>query len=128
MLRQDYIGRLIEQLGQALAKIAKLTEQAQTDEAEREIAAAEQTLGLPRGLELFDARSAVSVVGNGDKVVLAALLLERRAAVSDARGNAKGAARARQRAQELLRHARPHELCAEAEALTQRLSSRASGA
>jgi hypothetical protein len=123
VLRQDYIGRLIQQLIEAFGRaIARLDEQ-DLDAADSEIDAAERSLGLPRGIELFDARSAALVIGNGDKVVLAALLLEHRARVLDARGAGADARRKRQRALALLEHAKPHELREQADALRARLGA-----
>jgi hypothetical protein len=121
VLRQDYIGRLIEQLTQALARAAKLAREGQPSEAEAELASAEQALALPRGIELFDARSAALVIGSGDKVVLAALMLEHRAIVLEAKGDSRGAKQHKKRACALLDHARPHELVSEAAELRARL-------
>lgn len=122
MLRQDYIGRLIQQLVEAFARMTRLTKEVKLEEAEAELRTAEDALGLPRGIERFDARSAALVIGNGDKVVLAALLLEQRAALAEARGKPAEARRHRARARELLEHAKPHELAAEARALKERLA------
>lgn len=121
MLRQDYIGRLIQQLAEALARVARLAKESKLEQAEAELAEAEQALALPRGIELFDARSAALVIGGGDKVVLAALLLEHRALLLEARGSSGQAQRLRARALALLEHARPHELRAEAAELRARL-------
>lgn len=123
MLRQDYIGRLIQQLTEALARALKLARESKVDEAEAEIASAELSLALPRGIELFDARSAAMVIGGGDKVVLAALVLEHRGLLSAARGDRAAARRQRARALALLDHAKPHELAAEAAELRDRLTS-----
>ncbi|MFO0569618.1 MAG: hypothetical protein U0263_28470 [Polyangiaceae bacterium] len=121
MLRQDYIGRLIAQVAEALARALGKLKESKLEEAEQELAEAENSLALPRGIERFDARSAALIIGNGDKVVLAALLLERRAELARARGKADEARRGLARARALLEHARPHELATEAEALRARL-------
>lgn len=123
MLRQDFIGRLIEQLTDSLGRIAKLMQDDKLGDAESELTQAEQALGLPRGIERFDARSAALITGNGDKVVLAALILEHRARLAKARGQAAQAKRHRARARELLDHAKPHELVHEANALRERLAA-----
>ena len=73
------------------------------------------------GIELFDARSAALVIGSGDKVVLAALMLEHRAIVLEAKGDGRGAKQHKKRACALLDHARPHELASEAAELRARL-------
>ena len=122
MLREDIVGRLIAQLGRALAGIKDRLLEQKVDEAEREIAEAEQMLGLPRGIEQFDARSAALVAGGGDKVVLAAMLLELRAAAAMERGATGDAQRHRARALALLDCASPIELVKEAEALRARLA------
>jgi hypothetical protein len=122
VLRQDYIGRLIQQLAEALARVAKLVRESKADDAEAELRVAEDALGLPRGIDLFDARSAALVIGGGDKVVLAALLLEHHALIFEARDKQAEAGRARARARALLEHARPHELRDEAAALSARLA------
>jgi hypothetical protein len=121
VLRQDYIGRLIHQLVEALGRAVKRIDESQLDAADSEIEAAERALGLPRGIELFDARSAAMVIGGGDKVVLAAMLLEHRALVLAARGSRTEAARQRARALALLAYAKPHELKNEANELRARL-------
>lgn len=122
MLREDVVGRLIAELGRALAGIKQRLLEQKVDEAEREIAEAEQMLGLPRGIEQFDARSAALVAGGGDKVVLAAMLLELRAGAAMERGAAGDAQRHRARALALLDCASPIELVKEAEALRARLA------
>ena|SRR5688572_10283307 len=109
MLRQDYIGRLIQQVAEALAGAAGLLEKRRLDEAEAEIAAAEGALGSS-GMQRLDARSVALVLGGGDKVVLAAALVEKRAELALARGDAALAAELRARAAALLGHARPQEL------------------
>jgi hypothetical protein len=91
------------------------------DAAAAEVDAAEQSLGLPRGIEIFDPRSAALIIGSGDKVVLAAMLLEHRALLLAARGFQAEARRARARALALLDHAKPHELKAQANELKVRL-------
>ncbi|MBX3130414.1 MAG: hypothetical protein KF718_27090 [Polyangiaceae bacterium] len=123
MIRQDYIGRLIQQLGEALARIAKLSSSSQLAEAEAELRSAEEALGVPRGIERFDARSAALLLGGSDKVVLAALLLEQRARLADAQGNDAEGARHRARALALLDHARAQELAEQAVELRARLDS-----
>jgi hypothetical protein len=125
VLRQDFLGRLIEQLVESLARITGLVEEKDTDGAERELESAEQALGLPRGIERFDAKSAALLAGGGDKVVLAALLLEHRARIARVRGDEKLAKRHRARAFAMLENAKPQELKTEAEALRARLIAEA---
>lgn len=122
MLRQDYIGRLIQQLFEALARMTQRLAEGRVDDAELELKQAEQALGMPRGIELFDARSVALMAGRGDKVVLAALLAEQYAALAAARGDAARAQQHRARALALLDEARPHELVRQATELRARLS------
>ncbi|MCA9592075.1 MAG: hypothetical protein KC776_02165 [Myxococcales bacterium] len=120
-LRQDFIGRLIQQLADFFARALKQIQEGQLDEAEATIAEAERSLGLPRGMERLDARSAAMMLGGGDKVVLAALLLEQKALMAASRGREADAKTLRARAQSLLSHAKPHELGTEAGELAERL-------
>ncbi len=122
-LRQDFIGRLIQQLANFFARALKLVQEGQLDEADAEIAEAERALGLPRGMDKLDARSAALMLNGGDKVVLAALLLEHKALSAGARGNDALARAYRTRARALLEHAKPHELEKEATELRTRLES-----
>ena len=122
VIRQDYIKRLIEQLGAFMAKVAGLVSARQLDEAEHEIQQAEQALALPLGSERLDARSVVVLLGGGDRVVLAAMLLNQRADLASARGDLEGAARLRARAEQLLGLAKPEQLIREAAQLRGRSS------
>lgn len=127
MLRTDFIKRLIEQLGAFLAKLAELIGSGKLIEAEAELQAAEQALGLPHGSDRLDARSLALLLGGKDKVVLLCLLLEQRAKLSEARGEQTEPARLRARAGELLAYARPEELKAEAEELREQLQAQRDG-
>ena len=120
MLRHDYIGRLIQQLGEALARIAGLAGAGKNEEAAKEIADAERQLGLPLGAERLDARSVALLLGGADKVVLLALLCEQRARLASDAGDHAAARRHRARLLALLDHASPVELGPEREALRQR--------
>jgi hypothetical protein len=126
MLRQDYIGRLIQQLAEMLARVAGLRKQGQPEQADAELAAAERALGIPIGAERLDARSVATLLGGADKVVLAALILEQRALSYEARGDVVLAAKHRARALALLAHAAPTELGAQADELRARLQPPAS--
>ena len=121
MLRQDFIGRLIKQLGEALARIAGLRKQGASARAEAEIAAAERALGLIFGAERLDAKSVASLLGSADKVVLAAMLLEQRALLSEEKNDPLSAQRYRKRALKMMEHCCPDELCDEAAQLRTRL-------
>lgn len=124
MFRQDYIDRLIEQFGRSVARVLEFLQQRDVDDADREIAVAEQALGVPPGLEHIDAASAAMVLGNGDKVVLLARLTELRAESAEQRGAAGDAARHRARARALLECATPLQLTRDADDLRARLAGR----
>lgn len=123
MLREDVIGRLIVTLMGGISRIRELLQEHKIEDAETELASAEQQLGLPPGIERFDAASAALMAGGGDRVVLAAMLLELRAAAADERGAAEEADRHRARALVLLRHATPSQLTREARDLQARLQA-----
>ena len=123
MFRQDYFDRLIEEFTRRVARVLDLLRQQNPDDADLELAAAEKTLGVPPGLDQIDAASAAMVLGNGDKVVLLARLMELRAAGADARGAGADAARHRARALALLDCARPLQLTKDADDLRTRLSA-----
>jgi hypothetical protein len=123
VFRQDYFDRLIEEFTRRVARVLDLIRQHQPDDAELEIAAAEKTLGVPPGLDQIDAASAAMVVGNGDKVVLLARLMELRADRADAQGAGAEAARHRARALALLDRARPVQLTKDADDLRTRLGA-----
>jgi hypothetical protein len=121
MLRHDYIGRLIQQIAEFLARVAALRGEGRTQAADAELEAAERALGLPVGIERLDARSVAMLIGGGDKVVLAALILEQRALAASALGQRAVAAAQRARALAILDHAKPFELAEQADALRKRL-------
>jgi hypothetical protein len=126
MLRHDYIGRLIQQIAEMLARVANLRKERQPEQADAALAEAERALGIPVGAERLDARSVAMLLGGKDKVVLAALVLEQRALAAEARGDAAIGARERARALALLDHASPTELGAQARELAARLQPPAS--
>jgi hypothetical protein len=123
MLRQDFIGRLIQQLSDSLARAFGHVQKGELEQAEGEILEAEEKLGLPRGMDRLDARSAALLLGGGDKVVLAAALFEQRALIADARDDAALAKNFRARARSLLDSANPHELRERADEIRLRLVS-----
>jgi hypothetical protein len=123
MFRQDYILRMIEEFARRVGRVLHSLGRGDLDEADREITLAEQSIGVPPGLDQIDAASAAMVLGNGDKVVLLARLTELRAEEADARGAHEDAARHRARALALLDRATPLELVQDAADLRQRLSA-----
>jgi hypothetical protein len=127
VFRQDYFDRLIEEFARSVARVLDLLRQQHPDDADFEIAAAEKALGVPPGLDQIDAASAAMVLGNGDKVVLLAQLMELRADAAEARGADAEAERHRARALALLDSARPVQLTSDADDLRTRLAARHPG-
>lgn len=123
MLRDDVIGRLIVTLAGGVTRIRELLQEHKVEDAETELAAADQQLGLPAGIERFDAGSAALMAGGGDRVVLAAMLLDVRADIATEREAVDDADRYRLRALALLRHATPSQLTREARELEARLEA-----
>ncbi len=122
MLRQDYIGRLIQQLAEALARIANLSRKTDAQQVEAELSSVEAALGFFPGMDRLDARSTALLLGGGDKVILAAQLLEQRALLAVDHGQSERARVLRQRALALLDHAKPNELSEDAAQLRARLT------
>jgi hypothetical protein len=123
VLRQDFIGRIIQQLAEALARIAKLSRKDDAEQVQAELASVESALGIFAGMDRLDARSVALMLGGGDKVVLAAQLLEQRALLAAERADELTERKLRKRALELLRHAQPKELEKAAAELQARLST-----
>lgn len=121
MLRQDYIGRLIQQLLEALARITRRVDAQELDEARAELDAQERALGVAVGVERLTARSVAMLLGGGDKVVLYALLLEQRAKLAEHADDPELARSLRARALELVASCQPFELADQARELTARL-------
>ena len=101
MLRHDFIKRLIEKMAAFIARVAGLAAAGKLDEADEELGAIERELALPRGYDALDTRSLALLLGNADKVALAALLFWHRAEIATERGQVAEAARLQLRAQEL---------------------------
>ncbi len=121
MFRQDFIKRYIEQLAAFLAKLAQFKSEGRLAEADDELATMEAQLGMFRGGDRLDPKSLAFLLGGGDRVVLACLLIEQRAELADARGDLAHGLFFRKRARELLAFARPRELEEHAKALAARL-------
>jgi hypothetical protein len=124
VFRQDYIKRLIDQLADFVARVSRLMAEGRLPEADAELVQAEQQLGLPLGSERLDARSLALLLGDGDRVVLLAILLEQKALLAERRGDSSQASRELSRAKQLLLHAKPQALAAQAAELSLRLSTR----
>jgi hypothetical protein len=106
VFRRDYIQRMVQQLAEALARIAGLRAQKDLDGAEREVAEAYRTLNVDPTFLSLDARSLIAVVGDPDRLRMLARLLDEEAAVCEARGDAASARRKRALAAELSSGAR----------------------
>ena len=110
MFRQDYLSRLIEQLGQAIRRIAGLSDAGKyeeaLDEAERRW---NELFGVPHELvDLVDTPTLASMLHSPDKMRAAVRLLAEEARAFAAKGNLVHAN---------LRYRRAFELCLEARAL-----------
>lgn len=108
MYREDYILRVIQQLVDAIARIAGLNRRAEHDQA---LAAAEQAwselLDLPAGLaDAVDSRTLAGMLREPARIRLAVQLLQEQARALTGKGDAPGAARQSRRALELLLEAR----------------------
>lgn len=99
MLRRDYLERMIQQLGDALARAVGLAKAGKHDEASREIDALyDRHIGMPRRmlerLELVSVRSMLAT----DKLAALVLLLESEAELRRTKGDAPGAEACERRA------------------------------
>ena len=84
-----------------IAQVAGLASAGKLDEADGQLAAIERELGLPRGHDMLDSRSLGLLLGNADKVALAAVVFWHRAEIATERGEVADAARLELRAREL---------------------------
>lgn len=98
MYQHDIIKRLIEQIAQFVARAVGLMREGRLEEAEAELGAAENALGLPRGHERLDDATVALLLSGSDKARLLADILEKRALLADGRGEDTQAEHFRQRA------------------------------
>lgn len=110
MLREDFLIRLIEQIGDFLARIAGHERALELDEAEDEAGRAwDEVLGVPRALvDVTDTPTLASLLRDPAKMRAAARLLAAEARVLRRRGDPPGAT---------MRFSRAFELALEARAL-----------
>lgn len=99
MIRRDYIERMIQELGDALARAVGLARGGQHAEAERELDALyDRHVGMPRRMiERLELVSLGAMLGN-DKVAALVLLLETEAELRRLKGDVGGAEACERRA------------------------------
>jgi hypothetical protein len=101
MIRQDYIKRLIEELGAAVARALGRNDAAANDEAMQQVERAYGELGVGRGFLDLEAASLRAIIGTADRARAVAEVCRLEAAVLEARGDATRAAQRRRLADDL---------------------------
>lgn len=103
MMRDDYLMRAVQQVIAMLARIAGLRAEQRFDEAEQTIAGALTTLFGPLAatLERLTPKSAVSLIGDPEKLELYVALLRERAFAARGRGDEVAASALAERADAL---------------------------
>ena len=119
MIQRDYVLRLIQQLAQALARIAGLKRSGQLDEALDDVGTTlDDLLGpLRQTLDAIDARSAARLLTDRERIEAYALLSAEEASILELIGNTTRAGQRAQRALALLLEAQMlgHTLSADAQ-------------
>jgi hypothetical protein len=103
VLRQDYIKRLIEQVGAAIARALGRTGAGQTEEAQEHLNRAYGELGVASGFFALTPDSLRKILGSPERAHAVAELCRMEATLLERRGNAAAAAERRRLAQELTR-------------------------
>jgi hypothetical protein len=102
MLRNDYLMRIVEQITEAMARIARLRDDRQHEAALRELEQAYELLGIdPRLLTTMSESQLADLLAHPDKIRLAARLTALEAEIRAAAGDERGARRDELRALEL---------------------------
>ena len=104
MIQRDYVLRLIQQLAQALARIAGLKRSGRLDEALDDVGRTlDDLLGPLRGtLDAIDARSAARLLTDRERIEAYALLTAEEASILEMMGDTSRAAHRARRALALL--------------------------
>jgi len=125
MIQRDYVLRLIQQLAQALARIAGLKRSGQLDEALDDVGATLNDLFGPlrQTLDAIDARSAARLLTDRERIEAYALLTAEEASILELMGHRARAGAGAQRALALLLEAQVlgHTLSADAQKTLARL-------
>ena len=101
MIRNDYLLRMIQQLSEALARIAGLRVAGQHERALDELGKLYEELGTPREVvDVVDTATLVRLCGHPEKVRALAKVIREEAKIFEALGDPRAAARLR-RADEL---------------------------
>jgi hypothetical protein len=103
VIRQDYIKRLIEQVGAAIANALGRTGAGQVEEAQERLNHAYRELGIARGFFDLTPESLRKMLGNAERIHAVAELCRLEAALLTRQGNAAGAAQRERWARELTR-------------------------
>ena len=103
MIRQDYIKRLIEQVGTAIANALGRTGAGQTEEAQERLNNAYSELGIVRGFFDLTPKSLRMMLGNAERAHAVAELCRLEAMLLARQGNAAAAAQRERLARELSR-------------------------
>jgi hypothetical protein len=129
MIQRDYVLRLIQQLAQALARIAGLKRSGQLDEALDDVGTTlDDLLGpLRQTLDAIDARSAARLLTDRERIEAYALLTAEEASILELMGHRARAGAGAQRALALLLEAQVlgHTLSADAVEAVARLQQTA---
>lgn len=103
VLRQDYIKRLIEQVGDAIAKALGRNGVGQTEEAQEHLNRAYRELGIAPGFFQLTPDSLRKILGSPERAQAVADLCRLEAMLLEREGNPAGAAQREQLARELTR-------------------------
>jgi hypothetical protein len=107
VIREDYIIRMIRQIAEAIARIAKLRTAGKLDEALAQAERLYEELGIPRDLiPVVDSTTLADMLGRGEKIRGAAMLLWEEGHILKAKGDPLNAFQCFRRAHELYLEAR----------------------
>jgi hypothetical protein len=107
MIREDYLMRLIRQMAEAIARIVKLRDAGKVEEALTGIERLYDDLGIPRDLiPVVDSTTLAGMLGRGEKIRAAAMLLWEEGHLYKAKGDPLSAFQCYRKAHELFLEAR----------------------
>ena len=103
MFQRDYILRLVQQVGQVIARAMGLITERKLENADAELASGYGVLGLDRGLVgVLDATGLARLLGDDDRIAAAVRLIAHDARLRLAQGDPRRAARLLRSARALL--------------------------
>ena len=110
MIREDYIIRMIRQFAEAIARLVRLREAGKLDEALSHSERLYDELGIPRDLvPVVDSPTLAEMLGRGDKIRTAAMVLWEEGHIYKAKGDPLTAFQCYRKAHELMLEARAKE-------------------